>query len=294
VGSPNQWERPDGRTIRWVTVVWAATTGVAFALLGPSRWRLGLAGEAVTYLALGLVLAFWRPLRQLCAALSPSRRRVPPVLLVVLLLGQLAGGTRLAFPLTRFSMYSDELGSTEVVHTVEAVGRDGERTVVTQPSLFPFWRSYRFTGLVNLIARQEAPIDDGCRGFADLVRLVAELPEWEAPPEEARPARFEVVATTYDLDDSSVRAAGVPSVVRRSVVCVLEVPRTGTPSRPQRLRRREVERRGISALGAFGAGPLGPGFAYRRSLLAVGGSGDGPQFVPPTSPAPPSESSSEP
>src|SRR5918995_2082548 len=46
-----------------------------------------------------------------------------------------------------------------------------------------------------------------------------------------------------------------------------EAGRRGKSSRPRRLRRREVKRRFISALGAFGAGPLGHGCAWRRTLF---------------------------
>jgi hypothetical protein len=208
-------------------VAWAVISGAALVVLGPARWWLGLVGEAATYLVLGLALACWRPWRRLCAGLSSRRRCLPAVLLFVLLFGQLAGGTRLAFPLARFSMYSDELGSTEVVHAIEAVGRDGERTVVLQPSLFAFWRSYRFTGLIDQISGQHA-VDDGCGGFADLVRVVAGLPEWRRS-EDGQLARFDVVATTYDLRHLD---GGTPSVAGRSVVCSLDVAHPPDGSRP--------------------------------------------------------------
>jgi hypothetical protein len=196
--------------------VWAATVVVGFALLGPSRWRWGLVGEAVSYLGLGLGLVCWRPFRRLLAALPARGRRLPPAVLVLLLLGQLVGGSRLAFPLSRFSMYTDELSATEVSYAVEAVGAGGERVVVSDPSLFPSWRRDRFASLVERIAEDEVPGDGGCRGFPELARTVAELPEWQG----RRPSRVELVATTYDF---AHRHAEPPSATARTVVCTATV-----------------------------------------------------------------------
>ena len=156
--------RPTGREVGLLLAVGCLVLAVSLAALGPSRWRIGLVGEWVSYLLLALALISWRPLRSVLAGSSRLQRTAVVACLLLLALGQFIGGGRQTFPLVRFQMFTDPAASTLRQYHYLGHTRSGAGVPIDPVALFPSLDRGRFEG--KLVQTAEAALQDGPRSAA--------------------------------------------------------------------------------------------------------------------------------